>query len=457
MQIVCRYSIAIVILVVVSVLISACSPQRRQQAEMTVLTADSLRAAGQYYNDSAALAEAVSTLRPLRFFRRNSYAHACYHYGRLLIDSNHPLPAVEQLLQAEHYTPRDYSLLGRVYSNLANVCLEAEQYEEARSYHSLSSERFLQAGDSLSFYYELMFKVLDEGLMGQYDSAITSLQQIRKLNPNQSIRAFSYEIQSFISVSNGRYQESLLFIDSAAIYGISRPKDWTNKATSYHYLGQKDSALFYAEKVASAESGLQNLYSAYYILTNDNPLLEQDSLLSHVAYRADVGEALKEYKSYCLQAYEHMVSVRQNLKIRRLYQSLFSLLLSGILLIVLYYFVQKSRHKRKRYQQLEDTCRTLCTYSNLEHEIHWNDYQTMCDFIDLKFDHIITKLQTITTLKELDVRLCVLVLIGLQSKAIAEMMHYSPKSIGRIKENVANKLGIHGSQLRGYMLQIMGF
>ena len=134
-----------------------------------------------------------------------------------------------------------------------------------------------------------------------------------------------------------------------------------------------------------------------------------------------------------------------------------SLLLSGILLIVLYYFVQKSRHKRKRYQQLEDTCRTLCTYSNLEHEIHWNDYQTMCDFIDLKFDHIITKLQTITTLKELDVRLCVLVLIGLPSKAIAEMMHYSPKSIGRIKENVANKLGIHGSQLRGYMLQIMGF
>lgn len=108
--------------VLVSVVTAACSPQRMRQAEEAVRTADSLRAAGQYYSDSGALADAVRTLRPLRLFHRNTYAHACYHYGRLLIDLNHPMSAVEQLLQAERYAPRDYSLLGRVQTNLAYIC-----------------------------------------------------------------------------------------------------------------------------------------------------------------------------------------------------------------------------------------------------------------------------------------------------------------------------------------------
>jgi DNA-binding NarL/FixJ family response regulator len=51
-------------------------------------------------------------------------------------------------------------------------------------------------------------------------------------------------------------------------------------------------------------------------------------------------------------------------------------------------------------------------------------------------------------LNEQDVRLCVLVLIGLPHKQIAEMLPCSPKSIGKLKDLTARKLGVSGGRLQ---------
>jgi DNA-binding CsgD family transcriptional regulator len=51
-------------------------------------------------------------------------------------------------------------------------------------------------------------------------------------------------------------------------------------------------------------------------------------------------------------------------------------------------------------------------------------------------------------LNEQDIRMCILVLIGLSHKETAEMLNCSPKSIGKLKDLTARKLGVSGGQLQ---------
>jgi hypothetical protein len=55
---------------------------------------------------------------------------------------------------------------------------------------------------------------------------------------------------------------------------------------------------------------------------------------------------------------------------------------------------------------------------------------------------------------EQDVRMCVLVLLGVSHKETAELLNCSPKSVGKLKDLTAHKLGVSGGQLRQKMEEI---
>ncbi|MBQ9523213.1 MAG: hypothetical protein IJR74_05270, partial [Paludibacteraceae bacterium] len=59
-----------------------CSHARIDEAERTLTMADSLRAAGQAYNDSLRLSEAFQTFRARRLSYPDEYARIGYYYGR---------------------------------------------------------------------------------------------------------------------------------------------------------------------------------------------------------------------------------------------------------------------------------------------------------------------------------------------------------------------------------------
>ena len=66
----------------------ACAPQAVREAQSVVVQADSLWHAGKQYGidegDSATLAQACETLGQWQWLHADEYAHACYHYGKLL-------------------------------------------------------------------------------------------------------------------------------------------------------------------------------------------------------------------------------------------------------------------------------------------------------------------------------------------------------------------------------------
>ena len=117
-----------IILGVVAICLAACTPPVVREAKDVVSQADSLRADGKMYEDSAQLAQAYEAFGKWKWFYADEYAHACYHYGRSLREKEHPVEAMQCFINATHSRTRDYPILGRVYSNMGDICHIAGEY-----------------------------------------------------------------------------------------------------------------------------------------------------------------------------------------------------------------------------------------------------------------------------------------------------------------------------------------
>ena len=85
--------------------------------------------------------------------------------------------------------------------------------------------------------------------------------------------------------------------------------------------------------------------------------------------------------------------------------------------------------------------------ADLKQELAWSDYNAFRHQTDKLFHSLATTLEQ-RGLNEQDIRICVLVLIGLSHKQIAAILPCSQKSIGKLKDLTARKLGVSGGQLR---------
>ena len=177
-----------IILLLITTLLLSCSPKALREAEDVVAQADSLRAAGQMYGidagDSATLAQAYETLGSLSLFNFHfspSYAHACYHYGRLLREKDNPVEAMQCFINATHSRTRDYHILGRVYSNMGSICHLANEFPLAYDMYEHSAEMFLQNGDSLLYYYDLNNMAFELAEQGKKEECLKILHDIDSL------------------------------------------------------------------------------------------------------------------------------------------------------------------------------------------------------------------------------------------------------------------------------------
>ena len=87
--------------------------------------------------------------------------------------------------------------------------------------------------------------------------------------------------------------------------------------------------------------------------------------------------------------------------------------------------------------------------------MEWNDYEAFCRQVDEHLNNLASKLQ-VKGLNEQDVRMCVLVLLGLSHRETADMLNCSPKSVGKLKDITARKLGTSGGRLQGLCMQMAG-
>ena len=487
----CRMKIGLWVIICLSAF-TACGSNGLHEAQETVREADSVWQAGQSYSDSTRLAQAYATLGQWRVIYPDEYAHACYHYGRMLRENDDPVSAMQVFINATHTRTHDYHILGRVYSNMGSICHSAGEFELSHDMFERSADYFLRNSDTLLYYYCLNDMAFELAVLSQKDSCFYLLTSILDSHIEDDY------LNSYCALTKAKAYLMSHQYDSAIIYAKQyKYIEYTQypiqiMAQAYDNMEEKDSALLYANIILSASnSTYQEKFDALYIVRNNDSTLQATDISTLASQREDI--RYYEYepqKKKLITAIQLLVqSIERDIKYQKLKPYIYLLILT-ILAFTIYivYFLHNTkkifkREKRnlekrehelivkqdkmeqiqaeyaisehKLIQEIENKCKVLRDTSNLKEQLHWRQYEEMCRFIDQQFYLLTGKLKQQEQFNERDIRLCVLVLIDLSHTDIANLMYVEEGSVGKLKERTAKKLHTTRKNMRQTLLKLV--
>ena len=378
-----------------------------------------------------------------------------YEQGKTLREEGKQVEAMQAFIEAAHSGTDDEVLLGRIWSNMANMCRQANDHSTAFEVYTLSAEHFRKAADTLAYAYALNNMAWEQATMGNKEAAIELVDSAVRCYPRPPLTDKIIETKAAACLFRKEY-------DSVLVYTTPPANDYllTLRAQACSYLQMDDSATYYAQLLLPQTTNLFALDDLYYILTHNDSSADKETLRSFASLRADTQNAIKERHGELTKAVEIL---KQDLAPQEKTQpwKIILLVVLGFGLLVWAALVTKKQHRlhtqKSQFEQtrrfeLEQNIRHLQETKDLRQELQWTDFQSFCTQIDKRFNAFAAKLSA-QGLNEQDIRICVLVLIGLSHKETAEMLNCSPKSIGKLKDLTARKLGVSGGQLQEKLLK----
>lgn len=392
-------------------------------------------------------------------------AWALYEQGKTLREQGEPAEAMAVFIRAAHSETDDEALLGRIYSNMANICRQANEHALAYYVYGLSAEHFRASGDELAYAYALNNMAWEQAAQGKKDSALALIDEAVQVYPLYPLTEKVIETRATACMFANEY-DSVLYYTSLPDnnYLLSSPRlpgseEYMTmlRAQAYSYLHIGDSAVYYARELLPNTDDPAYLDDIYYILTHDDKYADTETLRTLSSERADVQKIIEQRHGKLMQAVQLLGdSLTEHPSDWKLIVE--SILIGLVCLVAavmgLMTIIERKRmmrdwaqHERARQNELAQTLNTLSQATDLKDELHWQNYNAFCHQTDRLFHGLATGLVE-QGLNEQDIRLCVLVMIGLPHKQIAEMLPCSPKSIGKLKDLTARKLGVSGGHLR---------
>ena len=481
-----------------AVFLGSCSSRAIHEAEAVVAQADSLWQAGLMYGidagDSLTLAQAYKTLEaiPLPFRTlsgvgsSDSYAHACYHYGKLLRAKDHPAEAMQAFINATHSRTRDYHILGRVYSNMGSICHLAGDFPLSYDMYERSANCFLADNDSLSYYFLLNDMAFEKAMLADKESCIGLLHNIEQHCIDRGVICKTLETKAELYLKCKQYDSVLYYASILCKELPNYSAGFLLQAQAYSYLAIQDSAIYYAERVLDNSPTLEEMNNALYILTNDDESKDKAAIRQTAADRSDTQKLIELRQMKISQAAQLLEQdINRKPDWRWLYAVMATVLIIGAAIVVYVYRKHKkhdllaqkisdltlksnavqanheklvnryeSQHQRREEETLH-RCALLRECPQIAVELKWSDFDAACSIIDSHFYLLATKLRQKAVLNETEIRLCILVLIGLNRIQIANTMPYALNSIGKLKDQTAKKLGTSGKNLRDFLIKMV--
>ena len=474
------------IVFLMALLMAACAPQGVDEACCVVAEADSLWQAGQTYDDSLRLAQAYETLSSfcspllstLHPKHSTDYAHACYHYGRLLRRADDPVAAMQVFISGTHSGTDDHNILGRLYSNMGSICHMAKDFQQSYDMYELSANYFLQNGDTLLYYYGQINMAIEAA--EQKDSIrtmklINSIESIQRPELYKSIM----ETKALLYQSIQKYDSVISIVSQLQAIGYKEVYGCIMKARAFSYLQQKDSSLQYARWLLPQTNEYGDLVDLYYILSKDNVALSKDSLDILSSIRIDIQKewtTSKQKYAQAAQVLKNEIDNKANIFKRiRLLIVILGVVLIGIGVAVILIRrkhkiieskqikqeqqlklleVQQTEYQLRVQTDIAIACQSLCSRKNIKNDLQLENMDKMCSIANTYFNGIADKLLAYPDVTHLDVRLSLLFLLELPYNEIAELLNISPNSIGKLKSNTARKLGTTMKDFHKKLLEI---
>ena len=498
-------------MVVICIALCACTPRSLREAQEVVAQADSLWHEGKMYGmdegDSATLAQAYEKLKELSavsrqlsdvsyqlsevcpFVHRTSllctYAHACYHYGKLLRAKDNPVKAMQVFIDATHSHTKDYHILGRVYNNIGDMCHLAGEFQLSYDMFERSADMFLQDGDTLSYYYalnDMAFELAEQGKKGE---TLALLSNITETCTNIEVLAKSLETKARVYLKCKQYDSTLYYSKQLLLKDSNYSAAILLIAQAYSFLGKGDSASLYAENVLARTHELFEINNALYILTQNDNTKNIEEVRQSSADRSDVQKLIEIRQGKLSQAVQLLEQdLNRKPDFRWLYAILATLLIIGTSTGIYAYrkynkrellsqqvndLLNKSDAEIKRHEQIiqeheeynnslaiqiEKYCTILSQAEDFPNNIYWKDFDAMSKLINDNFGMLVTKLQSIYHLSEREIRLCILVMMCDPSGTeLANLLYYG-KGIRTFKNRVAHKLGTNSTELHVFLIKL---
>lgn len=351
----------------------------------------------------------------------NQYAADCYQRGRELRAADQPVAAMQCFVDATHSGTDDYRLLGRVYSNMANMCRQAERHEKAYAIYEQSTVCFRRAEDTLAVAYGLNNMAWEKAVMGERQTALQLVDSAVHVCPKPAVQSKVEETLAATYLYAGQYDSALWHAHRIADSLYSHML----LAQAFALSGQCDSALVYAEAVLDRTSNPRYLDDLYYILSHCDSSAAAADIVALTDKRTDVQRELERYKSEMAQA---VLLVREP---ARAHTSLW-LSLAGVALAtgVIVWLVRYMYRRNRRRQEVERAAVSLRQSERLKQELKRDNYPEFVRFVDAELWGVATKLRS-CGLSERDVRIAVLVLMGFSYAEIADLFNRAESGIGK--------------------------
>ena len=384
-------------------------------------------------------------------------AKTLYEQGKTLRKQGEPAQAMQVFLRAAQSGTKDEALLGRVYSNIANLCRQADDHEAAFRIYTVSADHFMASGDTLAYAYALNNIAWEQAVMGHKDSALMFIDSAVQTYPHPPLTEKIIETRAAACFFAQEY-------DSVLYYSIPPANDYLLmlRAQAYSYLNYDDSATYYAQILLPRTTNLFYLDDLYYILTHNDTEANKEDIRRLSSARTDVQQDIETRHGKLTQAVQLMENELNRTNSPWLMLAYLCAVLISIGLSIWAILIHRrhcrlhhemNQQEQLRLQAMQRNIQMLQEAKDLRRELEWDDYSALCSQLDKRFDGFALHL-TEQGLNEQDIRLCSLVLLGLSHKEVASLLNCSPKSIGKLKDLTARKLHTSGGNLRDTLLSL---
>lgn len=357
------------------------------------------------------------------------------------------------------------------------MCELEGNYHLAYDLYSMASTFFLIDSDTLSYFYAKSDMAISKAFLREKEICMQILKDIESQYSKEHIIHRTIETKALCYRYCEDFDSVIIMLDSLQNMVSLNTNCLMLKAQAYSMLGRKDSALVYAHEVLKHNCSVNDSLNAFYILSNDDQSLLRDRIKSLTSKRSDLQVLMQNRQkrlSHAVEILQQDLSRKPNY-----YRWIIVLILlictcMGICYIILQHrrgtllsfyskrianenkelSEQNQQLYKQREQQVLHACETLCSSPNWKNLISWNDYAQMCDNVDLQFFRLATKLQQKNILNEKELRLCILVLLDIPHREIANILTYSESGIGKYKYSIAKKLGVNSKNLRTFLMDL---
>lgn len=341
---------------------------------------------------------------------------------------------------------------------MGDICHLAEEFQMSFVMFEQSGDMFLHDKDTLSYYYALNDMAFELAEQGKKDSVLLLINAIEESSTNEQILLKTLETKAVVCKKVEQYDSVLYYTSCLLSHGCYEPAVIQLRAQAYSFLGEKDSAVYYANYVLAVSDKIFDKNGALYILTHDDEKKDKQAIRKISADRSDVQKCIEIYQGKLSQAVQLL---EQDLNRKPNWTWLYAIIAAVFCSGGVFYWryrirkQQMNTHIEQLVERQADTIiqsiKQHIDTNNLNDTLHWKSYLTMKADADLYMGGIVSKLER-KNLNEIEIRFCILTMLDFSLSHIAETIHYGyPSGIKTLKKRISVKLGTTPPELHDFL------